>query len=408
MTEVTSQPLRRIAVDITEMPVSACGNRYAVVIMDYFSKFVRVYPVKRQDAETVTTVLLDWVYDLGVPDRIHSDQGGQFESDLFQQMCRRLGIQKTRTTPYHPESDGMVERFMRTLKDMVAKYIDPQGQGWDTDIKAYTMAYNSSIHAVTGYSPFFLLHGFNPKMPLEATMAPPDDAVPIRSYLAERLKAISSAYKQVMRKTQESANKMAARYDEHASGEAYTTGDRVWIRDHRASVGGKPKLGLYYKGPGTIISRLGGERGVTYRVRDDKGREKVLHFNQLKPALERNKVQATENPKAQGEEITGTEAQDEPTNLGRRDEEITGTRKTFTGGSDDQIGDLMAYYSLTRNPAAGGPPERPEQTNQPERMLRPGGNSATGGAPDITISYVTRGGRTCNEIDRLQVGVSKK
>ena len=70
--------------------------------MDYFSKFVRVYPVRRQDAETVVTVLLDWVYDMGVPDKLHSDHGGQFESDLFQQMCRRLGILKARTTPYHP------------------------------------------------------------------------------------------------------------------------------------------------------------------------------------------------------------------------------------------------------------------------------------------------------------------
>ena len=82
VTEVTSKPFRRIAIDITEMPVSARGNRYAIVIMDYFSKFVRVYPVQRQDAETVTTVLLDWVYDMGVPDKIHSDQGGQFESEL--------------------------------------------------------------------------------------------------------------------------------------------------------------------------------------------------------------------------------------------------------------------------------------------------------------------------------------
>ena len=294
VTEVTSRPFRRIAVDITEMPVSARGNRYAIVIMDYFSKFVRVYPAKRQDAETVTTVLLDWVYDMGVPDKIHSDQGGQFESELFQQMCKRLGIQKTRTTPYHPESDGMVERFMRTLKDMVAKYVDPQGLNWDVDIKAYTMAYNSSAHTITGYSPFFMLHGFNPKTPLEAAVNPPDNAVPIRSYLAERLKAISEAYKLVQSRTEENAKKTATRYDEKVSGKAYEIGDRVWIRDNRASVGGKPKLGLYFKGPGSIIRRLGGGRGVTYLVRDDNGREMVLHYNRLKPAIERS---ATPNEK---------------------------------------------------------------------------------------------------------------
>ena len=358
VTEVTSRPFHRIAVDITEMPVSARGNRYAVVIMDYFSKFVRVYPVKRQDAETVTTVLLDWVYDMGVPDKIHSDQGGQFESELFQQMCRRLGIRKTRTTPYHPESDGMVERFMRTLKDMVAKYVDPQGLNWDADIKAYTMAYNSSVHSVTGYSPFFLLHGFEAKTPLEAAAAPPKGTVPIRSYLTERLGAISDAYKMVLRRTQESAKKAATRYNEHTSGEQYETGDKVWIRDNRVSVGGKPKLGLYYKGPGTVISRLGGEKGVTYRVRDEKGREKVLHYNQLKPAVEQDGSFSGENPNENKERTRKEEKAPEP----------------HTGGSDNDPTDLILYYLARRqaqNPATGGSPERREYVTRSGRISRP-------------------------------------
>ena len=184
---------------------------------------------------------------------------------------------------------------MRTLKDMVAKYVDPQGLNWDSDIKAYTMAYNSSIHTTTGYSPFFMLHGFNPKMPLEAAMSPPDKAVPIRSYLAERLKVISEAYKLVERRTEENAKKTATTYNEKTSGKAYGIGDRVWIRDNQVSVGGKPKLGLYFKGPGTIVRRLGGGSGVTYLVRDGNGREKVLHFNQLKPAFERRAASDEEN-----------------------------------------------------------------------------------------------------------------
>ena len=119
------------------------------------------------------------------------------------------------------------------------------------------MAYNSSVHTTTGYSPFFMLHGFNPKTPLEAVMSPPDKAVPIRSYLAERLRIISEAYKLVERRSKETAKKTATRYDEKASGKAYGIGDRVWIRDNQVSVGGKPKLGLYFKGPGTIIRPLG-------------------------------------------------------------------------------------------------------------------------------------------------------
>ncbi|MEL6816551.1 MAG: reverse transcriptase domain-containing protein, partial [Cyanobacteria bacterium J06598_3] len=100
ITEIMSRPFERIAMDVTEMPMSAKGNKYALVIMDYFSKFVRIYPMPDQKTETIMEGLLDWVYDLGVPERIHSDQGRQFESNLFQGMCHRLGIHKTRTTPY--------------------------------------------------------------------------------------------------------------------------------------------------------------------------------------------------------------------------------------------------------------------------------------------------------------------
>ena len=358
VTEVASQPFHRIAIDITEMPVSVNGNRYAVVIMDYFSKFVRVYPVRRQDAETVTTVLLDWVYDMGVPSKIHSDQGGQFESDLFQQMCRRLGIQKTRTTPYHPESDGMVERFMRTLKDMVAKYVDPHGLYWDKDIKAYTMAYNSSVHSVTGYSPYFMLHGFNPRTPLLAAVNLPDSAVPIRSFLDERLRAISEAYKVAEKRTQESAERTAARYNEHASGNIYAIGDRVWIRDNRVSVGGKPKLGLYYRGPGTIVSHLGGITGVTYRVRDDKGRERVLHFNQLKPMVERE-VPHKDYDDRMGDTPRGTEGTQEP-----------------PSESVPRDTELITHYYLSRrcrNPVVGehGPLERRGYVTRSWRLSRP-------------------------------------
>ena len=86
---------------------------------------------------------------------------------MMRELYRRLSIHKTRTTPYHPEGDGMVERFMRTLKDMVSKYIDRQGLDWDEGTRSYAMAYNSSVHETTGYSPFYLIHGFEPRLPLD-------------------------------------------------------------------------------------------------------------------------------------------------------------------------------------------------------------------------------------------------
>lgn len=284
VTEIPSRPFERIAVDITEMPLSSKGNRYALVIMDYFSKFVRIYPMTDQKVESVVEGLLDWVYDLGVPERIHSDRGGQFESHVFQAMCKELGINKTRTTPYRPQSDGMVERFNRTLKDMVAKYVDGEGLNWDRNVKAYSMAFNSSVHSVTGYSPFFLVHGFEPCLPLDVAYGPVPEVVPIQSYLADRLRATRDAFQRVRKATARAAVRAGGKQDIRPFDGEYKVGDKVWVRDFRIVVGGKPKLGLPYKGPNTVVGKVG---QVVYKVQDDQGKVRTMHYNHMKPVKSR-------------------------------------------------------------------------------------------------------------------------
>ena len=99
-TDTYSRPFERVRIDITEMPMSARGNKYALVAMDYFTKYAFTYAMPNQTAETVSECLFDMVLRQGVPERLHSDQGRQFESAVFQSLCKRLGIEKTRTSPY--------------------------------------------------------------------------------------------------------------------------------------------------------------------------------------------------------------------------------------------------------------------------------------------------------------------
>ena len=110
-------PLERVAIDILgPLPLSRQGNKYLLIVQDYFTKWVEAYPLPNQEAVTVAEVLVQqFVAGFGVPLFLHSDQGRNFESTVFAEMCSLLGIHKTHTTPYHPQSDGMVERFNRTL-----------------------------------------------------------------------------------------------------------------------------------------------------------------------------------------------------------------------------------------------------------------------------------------------------
>ncbi|XP_061170353.1 uncharacterized protein LOC133179669 [Saccostrea echinata] len=142
----------RIAADIAgPFPKTASENVYILVVADYFTKFVEIFPIPNMEAETVASVIFKgWIKRYGCPHALHTDQGQQFESQLFQNLCTLLGIHKTRTTPFHPRSDGMVERLNRTIKDTLSKYISLNQSDWDKFIDGISMTYNSTVHETTG------------------------------------------------------------------------------------------------------------------------------------------------------------------------------------------------------------------------------------------------------------------
>lgn len=126
-------PFERIAIDVAgPFPETDRRNKYILVAMDYFSKCPEAYAIPNQEAETVAVVLVEnWISRYGVPLQLHLDQGRNFESRLFQELYKLLGIVKTRTTPLHPQSDSMVERFNHTIEKYLAKVVSKHQRDWD-------------------------------------------------------------------------------------------------------------------------------------------------------------------------------------------------------------------------------------------------------------------------------------
>ena len=122
----------RIAKDIFDVcDPTPDGYRYILVIADYFSKWTEAFPIKDQRADTVADVLVNKIIlRFGMPFVIHSDQGREFENGLMKLLCSLLGCVKTRTAPYHPESDGMVERFNRTCLMMLSMFVNDRRDIW--------------------------------------------------------------------------------------------------------------------------------------------------------------------------------------------------------------------------------------------------------------------------------------
>ena len=130
------------------------------------------YPIPNQEASTEAKKLTEEMFlRFSPPDQLHSDQSRQFESNLVTEVCKLLGICKTRTTPYHSQGDGLVERFKRTLVDMLAITAKDNPFDWENHVCAICMAYNTSAQTTTGYSPFYLMFGRQAKIPIDITLA---------------------------------------------------------------------------------------------------------------------------------------------------------------------------------------------------------------------------------------------
>ncbi|MGH0121890.1 UNVERIFIED_CONTAM: hypothetical protein FKN15_067186 [Acipenser sinensis] len=177
-------PMERIAMDLMG-PLNETDryNRYILVVQDYFTKWVEAYPLPDDKAVTVAdTLTSEWVCRYGAPYTLHSDQGSNFESDVFQRMCELLGIEKTRTTPFRPQSDGQVERFNATLQKILATTAERCHWDWDIMIPFALMAYRATKHSSTGITPNMMFLGREITEPIDLVAGrPPDD----ESYLTQ-------------------------------------------------------------------------------------------------------------------------------------------------------------------------------------------------------------------------------
>ena len=157
--DIPTYPWERIAMDIVgPLPKTDRNNRYILVISDYFTKWPEGFALPDHRAETIAEKLVDDVICRhGVLRTIHTDQGKDFDSKLIKALCELLEIEKTRTTAYHPESDGLVERLNKTLITMIRSLVDEEQKTWDIILPKVLLGYRSSVQSTTGYSPFYLM-----------------------------------------------------------------------------------------------------------------------------------------------------------------------------------------------------------------------------------------------------------
>ena len=174
-----------------DLPKTSSGNKHVIVFQDYLSKWPMVYPMPDQKAERIVKLLVEEIVPFfGVPEALLSDRGTNLLSHLMKDVCGLLGIKKLNTTAYHPECDGMVERFNRTLKTMLRKHAAKFGSQWDRYLSGVLWAYRNTPHESTKEKPSYLLFGKT-----EAALLPPHSLEPggVEDYREELTLSLSAA-----------------------------------------------------------------------------------------------------------------------------------------------------------------------------------------------------------------------
>ena len=161
-------PFWQVALDIMGPLSESSGNKYILLIGDQFTKWYEAIPMSNHEASTVAKAFVNvWFSRFGCPANLYSDKGSNFMWNLFKNMCKELGINTTSTTAYHLPGNAMIERTNRTIKESLAKYVSEHHITWRDYLSLEMMAYRSSIHSVTKYSPFYLLFGQPCELPID-------------------------------------------------------------------------------------------------------------------------------------------------------------------------------------------------------------------------------------------------
>lgn len=282
---IMGAPFERLGIDVLgPLPKSNLGNRYIVIVMDYFTKWPEGFATPDQTAETVSNGLVEQVISrYGVPYFIHSDQGRNFEANVFRNVLSRLGIEKTRTTPLHPQSDGMVERFNRTLLDYLAKFVESNQRNWDELLPLALLAYRASVHETTGYTPAQLNFGRELRLPADLLYGCPPNTTndDEGQYLDRLIENLSSVHRTARENLKLATDRMKANYDLRANVKSFSPGDLVWFYNPVRRKGFSPKLQVDWQGPCEVLLDIS---PVIYRIRvPNKVNPVVVHLDRLAP-----------------------------------------------------------------------------------------------------------------------------
>lgn len=279
----STRPMQLVCIDFWSAEDFRNKSISVLVVTDHFTRMAQAFPCKDQTAKQVAKVLWDRYFCVfGFPEQIHSDQGTSFESELISELLRVSGIKKSHTTPYHPMGNGSVERFNRTLGDMIRALTPDKKVDWPRRLQTLTFMYNCIVSESTGYAPFYLMFGRVPRLPIDVlfrTVLNDSNVTSFDKYVESLTTDLEEAMVIAQEHATKAHNRHAKLYNRRVKGSAIEVGDRVLIANRTER--GKRKVADRWESPVyTVVDKNTDTH--TYRICDTvTGLVKVVHRNLL-------------------------------------------------------------------------------------------------------------------------------
>ena len=275
-----------VCIDFLSTEPDSKGIPNVLVITDLYTRYAQAFSTKDQKALTVARVLVEKFFiHYGLPARIHSDQGRDFESKIIKELLTVLGIRKSRTSPYHLQGDPQPERFNRTLLSMLGTLDLSQKSKWSQHISLLVHAYNSTRNDATGYSPYFLMFGREARLPVDLCFGigyDDVDGLKHHQYVADMREELRKAYQLAADSADKNHERNKRLYDMRVRNQILRKGDCVLV--HNLGITGKHKLQDRLNSlPYVVLAKL--HNLPVYRVKPERGTGsvKTVHRDHLLP-----------------------------------------------------------------------------------------------------------------------------
>ena len=296
-----SKKLRKNRIELQEMPMpeapfqiigidtcgpyveSFSGNKYLLTIVDWFSGYLEAFPIPDKSANSVARVLMEeFIPRHSVPSRIVSDNGTEFCCEIIDLLSAELNIHRVTTSPFHPQSNGRVEASHKTINSVIAKALEGQDhRNWDTYVPTAVLAINCSVSETTKQSPFFVVYGRDPQLPMDTLLGPKQRYMG-DEYVPTMLGRMHKTFALVKENTKEARQRAMAHFNEKASKCEYQVGDPIYYLNRANQPGTSTKFNLPWQPFYRIVEQTS---PVNYRIRHQPtGKTKVVHAENIRAA----------------------------------------------------------------------------------------------------------------------------